>query len=229
MESAKDLCSDEYVALFSSPGLRAICERRLAGIQCAYILRQYQKYVEAFPRLLALGISKLESDEARLPLVANLWEEHGEGDLRRAHRNLYKAMLSRIADEFPSLVDVLTRQYSMPITRFVSDCETSLGQSTAASAMGFLGPGTEGTTPELYGVLSGLLGPLKLEDEDTFFNLHRAMDVEHAKLFSPAIRIVLQAAPESGRREYVSGATAALRFERLFWDSVVDESETFRA
>ncbi len=228
MESAIELCSDSYHALFSCNGLAAIGNQKLTQSHCAYILRQYQKYVQAFPKFLALGISKLDEDEARLPLVANLWDEHGEGDLTKAHRNLYRDLLAKVLEACPSSASLLKRGYNAAVTKFVAQCESALLAGTAPFAIGFLGPGTEGTTAQLYAILPRLLGPFNLEDDDIFFSPHCQLDVEHIRLFEPAIEIVLR---ENGngydaRLAYVAGVDAALRFEREFWDDVIQEAQS---
>jgi hypothetical protein len=225
MDTAEQLCSESYKALFSCSGLSAIRDRRLTTTQCAYVLRQYQRYVQGFPKFLALGLSKLDDDEARLPLVGNLWDEHGEGDLSKAHRNLYKGLIEKVLETSPQTATLLKCEYKDAIVKFVSECEAALSGGSAAFAMGFLGPGTEGTTAELYAILPRLLHPFDLEGEDDFFAPHCLLDVDHAKLFAPAIEIVLRSNVPNARREYVEGAKTALDLERDFWNNVVQEAQ----
>jgi hypothetical protein len=224
MDSAKEICGEEYTALFTSEGLSAIRERRLTQFQSAYILRQYQHYVEIFPKLLAIGISKLDDDEARMPLVANLWDEHGEGQISKAHRNLYKRLLEKVAEASPLASPLLTQEYRNSAKRFAVECLSEVSNGTASFAMGFLGPGTEGTTMELYGILQNLLWTFALQDDDIFFGPHCALDVEHAKLFTPAIEAVLREGTFSGKGNYVAGVQKALELERKFWDGVIEEA-----
>lgn len=223
MESAAAICSAHYKALFESSGIATIRDRSLTARQCAYVLRQYQRYVQTFPRLLALGISKLEEDEARLPLVANLWDEHGEGDLTKAHRKVYAALLSQIGRSSPNLADVLNNDYQKAACDFALACEEAIAHGSAAFAMGFLGPGTEGATVDLYTVVARLLYPFELEDSDPFFSVHCQLDVEHAKLFTPAVEIILSS-DEHARHDYIRGIETALDLECRFWNAVIQEA-----
>jgi hypothetical protein len=91
--------------------------------------------------------------------------------------------------------------------------------------MGFLGPGTEGTTPDLFGIVPQLLNPFDLEGEDTFFRPHRELDIEHIKLFIPVIQTILHPTDKWHTDQFILGTRAALEFERLFWDGVVEESQ----
>jgi len=225
MDSAMEICGAEYTALFESRGLSTIRNKSLSKAQSAYILRQYQKYVEVFPKLLAIGISKLDDDDSRMPLVANLWEEHGEGQISKAHRNLYKQLLASVGQTSPLIHPLLLGQYRHSAERFAASCLDEVSSGTASFAMGFLGPGTEGTTAELYGVLQNLLCAFGLQDQDIFFEPHCALDVEHIKMFGPAIDAVLRDGALTGRSDYVAGVRKALQLETEFWDGVTDEAD----
>ena len=39
--------------------------------------------------MLGYAAAKIADDQIRMPIVENLWEEHGEGDITRSHRQLY--------------------------------------------------------------------------------------------------------------------------------------------
>jgi hypothetical protein len=226
MDSPAELCPDAYKRLFESSGLKVIAREELDKKQCAYILRQYQSYVEVFPRLLAIGISKLYDDESRLPLVANLWEEHGDGNLSKAHRKLYTGILTNVAEMFPFLLVTLSEGYRAAAINFAVSAEAYLQKASAAAALGFLGPGTEGTTADLYRIIAKLLGPFSPYNIDTFFSLHCDLDVQHAALFASAIRAVLKEDAKHTQSEYVNGIATALTLECTFWDAVVAESQS---
>src|SRR5260370_12047618 len=110
MNYPSKLCPSLYDALLSCTGIVAIRKSELSEAEAAFVLRQYQLYVETFPDLLVLGLTKLNSDSYRLPFVANLWSEHGEGTLARNHRAIYGQMLQEIGSRHPELV----RHLSLP-------------------------------------------------------------------------------------------------------------------
>jgi hypothetical protein len=210
--------------LLQSAAIRAIQSGELAPQHCAYLLGQYKSYVDLFPILLSIGLTKLESDEARMPLVLNLWEEHGAGDPRRNHRALYAALLEYIATSTATSGNALRSVRGPAIERFRNQCKDALCQGDAYFAMGFLGPGTEEVTTALYTVLQHLLTPFGGAHIDTFFALHCEADVEHAAMFRTAMSVLLGAGKTDGEQRMCRGLEQAINLEIDFWNSVLEEA-----
>jgi hypothetical protein len=210
--------------LFSSAGLRIIEAGCLSGRECAYILGQYKHYVEIFPILLASGLTTLDTDELRMPIVQNLWEEHGSGDITQNHRRLYAETLAAIGGEYPQYVSDLTEGYGPAVRSFGKKCAIALSQSDAYFALGFLGPGTETLTSELFGVLRNLLLPFGGTRVDKFFGLHCRIDVQHSTALEQAIHLLLPREPEIGQTHLMLGLAKAVELEVEFWDAIVDEA-----
>lgn len=54
--------------------------------------------VQAFPRMLARLAGMIETTEARLLIVENIWEEHGHGKLTESHQNTFKTVLQALGN-----------------------------------------------------------------------------------------------------------------------------------
>ncbi len=54
---------------------------------------QYYLLSSEFSNLLFYACLKIKSEKTRLPIVKNLWDEHGQGDLKLSHRSLLKKFL----------------------------------------------------------------------------------------------------------------------------------------
>ena len=65
--------------------------------QIAEMVSQYAYITAEFPQVLCTLGSRLNSDEARLGVITNLWDEHGQGDIERSHRRMFSRFL-RAAD-----------------------------------------------------------------------------------------------------------------------------------
>ena len=51
-----------------------------------------------FSRPMAILAAKIPTPDLRLEIVRNVWEEHGEGDVEKIHRNTFIKFLNRIID-----------------------------------------------------------------------------------------------------------------------------------
>jgi hypothetical protein len=204
-------------------GLCAIGSADLAKREKAYLLRQYQHYVESFPLLLALALTHLFDDIVRFPLVQNLWEEHGSGNLEKNHRTLYEQTLHRARMADPAISGVLTLGYGPAVVNFVAACTNALKVSNPCFTVGFIGLGTEAVTAELYCILRTPLSPFGQPD-DNFFDLHLQIDNEHAALFIPAITRLQETNAADSDCDLNKGFERALELEVLFWNQVVPEA-----
>ncbi len=212
--------------LFRGSGLTAIANGSLTSIQCAYVLGQYDSYVGTFPRLLCAAGAKVKDDRVRMPLIHNLWDEHGNGKIEGSHRTLYKKLLSRLEAAEPSLAPTLSLRPAMAVSTYSAACMGELDSGDDMFAVGFMGPGTEAVTVELYRVLKNLLAGTNSRVSDNFFELHTQLDEAHARYFDEALALALASAESSGSslRAVISGCRRALELEGDFWDAIVSEA-----
>ena len=76
--------------------LKLVAESRLTREQLRQFSWQYNHYCQAFPRLLAIVARKVPDGETRAPLIKNLWEENGEGNLDKSHRRLFLQFMREV-------------------------------------------------------------------------------------------------------------------------------------
>lgn len=135
-----------------------------------YMLAQYYYYIDNFPQMLTLALLKCSTDEQRLPIISNLWEEHGSGDLNQSHRALYKQLLLKLNIE-------LTGCTSQAIKNVISESNKTIEQYNYNDALVFLSYGIEYTTPILY---TKVLEKINMIPKDrNFFQVHIEDDDAH--------------------------------------------------
>lgn len=200
--------------LLANPTFGRIAGGQLSKSQTAYFLWDYEQYAIEFPRLLLLVGLKADTDEVRLPIVRNLWEEHGSGDLSQAHRRLFSEMRRRLG---------LTNEWDVSMSSgaaYGRRMYDLLEGESLCFCLGATGPGTEAFTPDQYREIStGIASSGIATREDlVFFEVHLEDDVRHAGEMNAAIRRV--ALTPDLVEEVVRGAQAAIEAEGVYWDSL---------
>jgi len=77
-----------------SPFFRAwvphLVDARVAG----RFLAAFDGLVRTFPKMIALGAARAEDEDTRTILATNLYQECGEGDVRRTHHAIFRNFLA---------------------------------------------------------------------------------------------------------------------------------------
>lgn len=198
------------------------------GALCDFA-RHYQGYSSHFPRYLTALISRLDHDEDRRALLANLREESGW----YSSAELLTLQASGIEPEW--IVDVphpeLFRRFRRALG--VGDDDPAeehaeviawrelllsvISLGSAAEAVGALGLGTEGIVPAIYPTFVAALRRLGdvAPRDGVFFPLHTLVDDTHqASLHALAGKL---ASSPRGRRDLTLGMTKALALRDAFW------------
>lgn len=205
--------------IINHPFLDLIAEGKLTKKQLQYFAEQYSVYCSYFPRFLAAAAANIPDDSTRMPIVENLWEEHGEGKLANSHRILY----DRFARSTGLPEARLKKPEPLPTTMIV--CENLFNlclDGHFLESLGALGPGTEYFTNDEYArIAAGLKKYDFLTKEDIYFwTVHISLDTTHYSEMVGAI------APWSNNLEnkflIKSGAKKAIDLEILFWDGLED-------
>lgn len=188
------------------------------SIQPADVLgafRQYRHYCSRFPKFLSLLLARSESEVARRPLIANLWEESGEGNLQNSHLQLLDRFLNATAGGSPDVSP------GAAVSKYVFEIERYLWNQPVAAAFGFIGPGTEEITSRQYSIFLEALRGYQLwsESDLIFFASHIEADVRHANLFWDALANICKS--EEDWRQVKVGAEASLDLELTFWKELV--------
>lgn len=163
--------------IWSNPLLLACASKSIDLNDFKHLFSQYYFYSKNFTKLLAIMMSKCDSDFYRAKLSANLWDEGGGADIEQRHSELFRKFLKQSLDidtnniKFEHYTEVFLNQY-------ISLCLNS----TAAECASILSFGTEGIVSKLYKILKeGLIQVGLNENELSFFNIHIMCDDDHSK------------------------------------------------
>lgn len=185
----------------------------LAGFRRSQV--QFFFAVRSFPRSLAYLAARIEESAARLALVRNLWEEHGEGEAGGFHVSTFDTFLRRLG------VDPAEIESSEPgpeVTAFnvaLHGLAHAEPVPTAAAALGMI--------EFMFSSISAALAKLALskgwieEGRMVHYDLHSALDVEHAAELFEVVRDAW--ATDAGRIQIARGIDlGGYLFDRLYVD-----------
>jgi pyrroloquinoline-quinone synthase len=202
--------------LASHPFLLAVKDGVLTSDQLLRFGLQYHISSSKFARFLCAVASNIPTVEARLPLICNLYDEHGNGRIDRAHIFLFRRLVIALggdddriatAKPFPAI-----DQYN---EEFFDFCRTRpyLQALGAIAAIEYL-------TPLQYRpILDGCKNHYHLSREALeFFDLHVHEDESHASDITEAVLPLLDSA--ASREEFWSGMDFCFKAERNFWDAL---------
>ncbi len=205
--------------ILKHPFLRRIHDGWLNKSQLQYFVKQYSVYCRYFPRFLAAAAANITDDKTRMPIIENLWEEHGEGKLAKSHRILF--------DAFAASLDISGKELDeaepLPTTRIC--CENLINlchDGHFLESLGALGPGTEFFTNDEYTIIAeGLRKYDFLTEKDIeFWTVHISLDEDH---YSEMVEAIVPWANTLENRYLIkTGAKKAIDLEILFWDGLED-------
>lgn len=140
---------------------------------------QFLHAVALFPRAVALLATRMTRPEHRAPLLANVYEEHGEGDLEQGHERTFLKLLSRLGcDE-----QALSAQAMWPQMRAFN----AMFMGICAHDHVLTGVAMVGMFEDLFSGIStkmgqGMCAAGWLEPEQLIhYSVHEALDIEHAR------------------------------------------------
>lgn len=205
--------------IIKHPFIKRIDDAWLNQEQLKYFVEQYYIYCTYFPRFLAAAAANIPDDKTRMPIVENLWEEHGEGKIELSHRILYEKFALSLGLSKEHLANV----EPLPTTQIC--CENLINlchDGHFLESLGALGPGTEFFTNEEYSIIErGLKKYDFLTDEDIhFWTVHISLDEDHYSEMLEAIEPWTEKV--ENRFLIKSGAKKAIDLETLFWDGLED-------
>jgi pyrroloquinoline-quinone synthase len=187
--------------------------------QLQYFAEQYSVYCRYFPRFLAAAAANIPDDETRMPIIENLWEEHGEGKIIKSHRILF----NRFAAGLGLSVQDLNKVKPLPTTAIC--CENLINlchDGHFLESLGALGPGTEFFTNAEYSIIYNGLKKYEFltENDLEFWSVHISLDEEH---YSEMIGSLIPWANSLENKYLIkTGAKKAIDLEILFWDGLED-------
>ena len=157
---------------------------------------QFYFVVTFFSRPMATVAARIPEPELRLEILRNVWEEHGEGDLEKAHGATFREFLERLAGVS---AETLQGRALWPEARLF---DTALA-GAAALDESIVGVGMLGMIERMFVDISGRLGRGVVargwlsEDRMIHYDLHEVLDVKHSEDFFRVLRVRWDADPES--------------------------------
>ncbi|HZR46355.1 MAG TPA: iron-containing redox enzyme family protein [Candidatus Manganitrophaceae bacterium] len=154
-------------------------EKQLSPQEILAIMGQLGHVVTSFPRFLGALVANLPTVDARMPIVENLLEEHGNLDLNKVHIHTFELFLESFGKE----ASALTRRPPIPGTRAYIRClydqclNAPWRQSLACM----------GVIEEIFAYLSQAIARAVVESgavdpaDLKHFDLHSEVDLEHAE------------------------------------------------
>jgi pyrroloquinoline-quinone synthase len=185
--------------------------------QLQYFAIQYAEYCYHFPRFLASTAANIPDDQTRMPIIENLWEEHGSGKFTRSHRQLYNKFLEALYIDPKKLKDFDLLPDTLTCVQTIMDvCKNH----HYIESLGALGPGTEFFTNDEYEIIFDGLdkSPYLTQRDLKFWKVHISLDVEH---YGEMVEILYPFLDKAENRKMIrEGAFKAIQMEQLFWSGL---------
>ncbi|MCH9682019.1 MAG: iron-containing redox enzyme family protein [Deltaproteobacteria bacterium] len=140
---------------------------------------QYYRAVEQFSRVLMMAALRLEDVDSRTLLLDNVWEEHGEGDARRAHIRQFGLLLFNLGGI--TTREIEARRICPEVMIFNSALFGLLSMERWPKGLAALG-----VIERMFIGISSRIGNELVArgwiaaDTLTHYNLHAELDVKHA-------------------------------------------------
>jgi pyrroloquinoline-quinone synthase len=177
----------------------------------------YNFYCRSFPQLLGYAAAKIADDQIRMPIVENLWEEHGEGDITRSHRQLYTNFLRslKLSDE-----QIETSVPSTATARYIQELFDICSTGDFLDVLALVGPGTEYfASREFEIILSGLEKYPFAQDLDLeYWSIHIEVDDHHSSDTLKAILPFMNT--DSNKQQVLDVSRKTVELEIYFWDEM---------
>ena len=165
-----------------------------------------------FPRFVAAIIARISDPQLRHAIVANLWEEHGEGNFDRAHSRLFDLLLESIGIE-PSNLDAPS-----PATKDFINMQIELTDGDLLAGLGAFCYGNEYLTLSEFRPIERACLRVFPESNPAYFVANRQADGKHAR---DAERVIVALCSGKDDIDQVKrGAEAAVDARLSFYDEL---------
>lgn len=181
---------------------------------------QYYLISCAFTKFLLLASASVDNEKYRVPIIDNLYDEHGRGNYLHSHRillqNFMKVTEAKEIDVLKPLANTSANIYGM-----FKLCETG----SLLEILGAIGPGCEYFTDTQYAKIVKPLSEIYnfSKDDLFFFYEHINHDPRHTSDIDNIIIEIVKT--EDDLDEVIKGAKQAIIFETLFWDGLYQACE----
>ncbi|MFY2557397.1 TenA family transcriptional regulator [Corallococcus terminator] len=187
----------EWNVLETSPYLRALMDGSFERDDFLETQQQFFAAVAHFSRPMALLASRLPRPELRLPLVENVFDEHGRGALSHGHEHTFQLLLERLGASGERIQEGVfgpeVRKFNVALTG-IAAFETP---HTGLAVFGIIEDLFSGISLELgRGIVArGWLAA----DQVVHYPTHATLDEEHADGFYRQLDAPYDASPSAAR------------------------------
>lgn len=209
-DKVQDAIAQDVEAIFTNRFFTALHESTITLDGVKLFAKEYFLASNGFPKILATACAGISTDELRLPFVANLWDEHGQGKSINSHR----AMLGRFLEFLKISPD---NAVGGPADRYVAAMVVLCRAATELELFGIIGPGCEAFTSREYEVIVQCLQKhFSIPDAALeFFLDHIAHDHQHISALYNAFEIAVK--DDNDLSDVIEGAKTAVAIEQQFW------------
>jgi pyrroloquinoline-quinone synthase len=205
----------ERIGIGRNPYFVALADGSMSRTCFQLTQEQFFFAVTFFPRPMAALIGRIDDPHARLDILHNLLEEHGEFEVRAFHHNTFRELLRRLG----SNVDALDTTALWPELRAFNSVLTSACVLDELE----VGIACMGIIEHAFANISAAIGRGLVErgwlpaDQVIHYTLHAAIDERHAEEF---FTVIDRSWRDPGRQYYVMQGLelGAYVFDRLYRD-----------
>ena len=170
-------------------------------------LVSFDSLVRSFPSLIAAGAARAQDEKTRMVLAVNLYQESGEGDLRRTHHAIYRKYLATAGINISMVPEEgFAVQWRKDLLQYIN------GVSQAPAALGALAAGEFLAQPVLSRIYP-VLQTLYPGADQEYFTKHLDLETEHVREITE-----LLAGQVSEEKEW-AGVLEGFKFGLSVWES----------
>jgi pyrroloquinoline quinone (PQQ) biosynthesis protein C len=147
-------------------------ERVNAALSERFLI-SFDSLVKNFPALIAIGVSRAEDEATRTVLAVNLYQECGEGDVKRTHHAIYRKFLATAGISLSNASESsFALEWRTSLFEYVRETESS------GAALGALAVGEFLAQPALSRIYS-VIKPHYPQADQEYFTKHLVLEEDH--------------------------------------------------
>lgn len=183
---------------------------------------QYWHLSRGFPAILGFALGAFDTDRARWPIVKNLWDEHGEADMERGHRMMYRDFMRAVSDSLSeNYEDLISSTMNVHTSVYLAGMKHLTGNSSKSRVAGQLAF-FEAIAPKQCTIIAKALSEFDpaLFGKDMPGVLFWADHAEHDPTHIREILSICDAVDDFRVSDFEFGVKESMVLEQVFWSGV---------
>lgn len=177
-------------------------------------LVSFDSLVKSFPSLIAAGASRAKDETTRTILAVNLYQECGEGDVKRTHHAIYRNFLTTAGIKFvPAPESVFALEWRTRLFEYINETEST------GAVLGALAAGEYLAQPALGRIYPILKAHYPKADQE-YFTRHLVLEEDHVREITNII--ARQAKEDGGWEEVVAGFLFGLSVWETYFNHLIE-------